>query len=83
MDQMPLVQKAFTTMSTNANIQSLLIIVRSSFEGVKLDNTLVKFVQMNEEPEVTNVCELVDTVDSDALRSFSKTSVGFGGFNYD
>ncbi|KAI6177291.1 RING-type domain-containing protein [Aphelenchoides bicaudatus] len=82
MDQMSVVQKAFTAMATSANIQSLLIIVRSSFEGIKLDNTLVKFVQMNEEPEVTNVCELVDTVDSDALRSFSKTSVLFVSISF-
>lgn len=40
---MLLVQRAFTGMANSANIQSLLIIVRSSFEGVKLDNTLVKF----------------------------------------
>jgi hypothetical protein len=37
---------------------------------------------MNEEPEVTNVCELVDTVDSDALRSFSKTSVLFVSISF-
>lgn len=59
----------------DAGLQSILMIVRASFEGIKIDNTLFKFVQMNEEPDTANACELVDSVDSDALRSFSKTSV--------
>jgi hypothetical protein len=66
----------------DAGLQSLLMIVRASFEGIKIDNTLFKFVQMNEEPDVTSVCELVDSVDSDALRSFSKTSVLFVSISF-
>lgn len=39
---------------------------------------------MGEKPglDATSVCELIDTVDSDALRSFSKTSVLFVSISF-
>ncbi|CAD5221937.1 unnamed protein product [Bursaphelenchus xylophilus] len=80
--KLPILHKMATQVATDAGLTSMLIIVRNSFQGVKLDNTNVKFVQMDEEPEVSNVCELVDSVDSDALRSFSKTSVLFVSISF-
>ncbi|CAD5215968.1 unnamed protein product [Bursaphelenchus okinawaensis] len=80
--KLPILHKMATQVANDAGLTSMLIIVRNSFQGVKIDNTNVKFVQMDEEPEVSNVCELSDSVDSDALRSFSKTSVLFVSISF-
>lgn len=80
--KLPVLHRLATRVATDAGLTSLLIIVRTPLQGVKIDNTMVKFVQMDEEPEVTNVCELVESVDSDALRSFSKTSVLFVSISF-
>lgn len=48
-------------------------------ERIKLmDNTIAKFVFMNEEPGQLTLCELItDNIENDALKNFSRTSVKF------
>lgn len=48
-------------------------------ERIKLmDNTVAKFVFINEEPGQLTLCELItDSIENDALKNFSKTSVSF------
>ncbi|KAI6188565.1 RING-type domain-containing protein [Aphelenchoides besseyi] len=82
MEQLPYLHRMATRIAADAGLQSMLIIVSHPFDGIKIDNTMVKFVHMNEKPEVSTVCELVESVDSDALRSFSKTSVLFVSISF-
>lgn len=55
-------------------------LVNSQFkelERIKLmDNSIAKFVFMNEEPGQLTLCELItDNTENDALKNFSRTSV--------
>lgn len=74
--EIPTVHRLLTRVATELSLQSLLVIVHKNFETLKVENTLVKFVFMeDDDPGSLTLCEIGDPSDGDALRSFSKTSV--------
>lgn len=68
--------RVLTRVANELSLQSLLVIVHRNLDALKVDNTLVKFVFMeDDDPGSLTLCEIGDPGDGDALRSFSKTSV--------
>lgn len=82
--EMHYIHRYMTRRAAESNLLSLLVIVTQrdgQFDHIRLaENTNTKFVFMEEDVKPTQLtfCELADTGDSDALKSFSKTSVSSG-----
>lgn len=82
LNDLSLIHQWLSNFAIESKIQSLLVVViggsmtpRINPETLKSEN--VKFVYMDEEPGPIMSCEIGDSTDNDALKSFSKTSVRF------
>jgi hypothetical protein len=84
-NEIPTLHRLLSRIAVSMGLQSLLIVivVHKNFETLKVENTIAKFVFFeDDEPGALTLCEIGDSSDSDALRSFSKTSVLFVSISF-